>query len=632
MTLKSDIQAWDGRSAAALCHIHETHRDDPGLALDLVELIGPLRCRMAATRLLKRHLEARIPLRDAHAVARELFARLDKLDHWECRLNILQCLPFLPIGEDRAAALARFLRACLTDENKFVRAWAYSGFHELASQHRRFAAEAAAMLDAGLRDEPASVKSRIRKCLAGSPHETPKEVLAKLWDEVGGDPEALSMVTLTGSEPVLPSSFMVGVLAQASIAAAGLAAAEIWRRRGGREQDIVVDMRHAALEFQSEKLFTLNGQPFAPHRDPLAGIHRCGDGNWIRPHLSFSHHRSGFLKVLGCAEDCTDVETFRAALQGWNSFDLEEAGARAGLPVTALRSFEAWDASPQGKAVAGQPLIGLEKIGDAPPVPLPSRGNRPLQGIRVLDLTRIIAGPVCGRVLAAHGADVLAVTARHLPFIAQFVIDNNRGKRTCNIDLSQERELFEGLLSQADVLVQNYRGGSLQGRGFGPGRAAEIRPGIVYAELTAYGEAGPWAGRRGFDSITQTACGFNAAEAAAAGQEEPKALPCQCLDHASGYLLALGIMTALMRRAEEGGSWRVRVSLARAGLWLRSLGRRMDGFDLPDFPPIADLYERRESGFGPMEHIRHAARLSLTPARWELPSMPIGSHAPGWMS
>ena len=165
MSLKSDIEAWDGQSAAALCRIHETHRDNPELAPELVELIGSLRYRMAATRLLKRHLEAEIPLPDPHAVARELFARLDKLEHWECRLNVLQCLPHLPLDDDGVAAVEQFLRTCLADGNKFVRAWAYNGFHWLAGRQPRFAEEAAAILDAGLRDEEASIRARIRKCL-----------------------------------------------------------------------------------------------------------------------------------------------------------------------------------------------------------------------------------------------------------------------------------------------------------------------------------------------------------------------------------------------------------------------------------------------------------------------------------
>lgn len=166
MPLKSAIEAWDGQSAAALCRIHEQHRDDPDLAPELVELVGSVRYRAAAVRLLKRHLESGLPVPDRAAVARALFARLDKIEHWECRLNVLQCLPHLPIEECCLADVERFLRTCLAEENRFVRAWAYSGFHLLARQHPRFAAEVAAILEAGLRDEPPSVKARIRKCLA----------------------------------------------------------------------------------------------------------------------------------------------------------------------------------------------------------------------------------------------------------------------------------------------------------------------------------------------------------------------------------------------------------------------------------------------------------------------------------
>lgn len=166
MTLKSAIEAWDGQSATALCRVHDQHKDDPDLAQTLVELIGSLRYRMAATRLLKRHLESAAPVPDRTSVARTLFARLDKLEHWECRLNILQCLPYLPVGDDDVAGVERFLRVCLADHNRFVRAWAYNGFHLLSRQHPRFAAEAAAILEAGLRDEPASIKARIRHCLA----------------------------------------------------------------------------------------------------------------------------------------------------------------------------------------------------------------------------------------------------------------------------------------------------------------------------------------------------------------------------------------------------------------------------------------------------------------------------------
>ena len=167
MTLKSAIEAWDGQSVEALCRLHDEHRDDPDLVPTLVELVGALRYRLAATRLLKRHLESRGSVADGDAVARSLYAKFDKLENWECRLNILQCLPYLPMPDDAVDAVERFLRLCLADDNKFVRAWAYSGFHCLARRHPRFAEESAAILDAGLHDEPPSVKTRIRKCLAG---------------------------------------------------------------------------------------------------------------------------------------------------------------------------------------------------------------------------------------------------------------------------------------------------------------------------------------------------------------------------------------------------------------------------------------------------------------------------------
>jgi crotonobetainyl-CoA:carnitine CoA-transferase CaiB-like acyl-CoA transferase len=279
------------------------------------------------------------------------------------------------------------------------------------------------------------------------------------------------------------------------------------------------------------------------------------------------------------------------------------------------------------------PLLSLERIGDAPPLPWPD-GERPLAGIKVLDLTRIIAGPVCGLTLAAHGADVMLVTSPNLPAIAPLVIDTGRGKLSTHIDLRADagRKAFAALLREADVVVQGYRPGGLEALGFGPQDAARIRPGIVYVTLCAYGHAGPWAGRRGFDSLMQTASGFNAAEAEAAGIAGPKPLPAQVLDHATGYLLAYGAMSALLRRSAEGGSWHVRASLAQTGFWLRSLGRVDGGLHCKDpaRDDVLDCLEESDSGFGRLAAVKHAATLSETPPRWMRPSMPLGTHAPVW--
>ena len=461
---------------------------------------------------------------------------------------------------------------------------------------------------------------------------TPRQILAALWHLAGLPEEALEHVVLTGTEPVLPSSFRVGAAAQAAIAAAALAAAEVWRRRTGRPQGVSVDMRHATLEFHSEHYLLLDGKPLGDSWDSIAGTYRCGDGRYVRLHTNFPHHRAGVLHLLGC-EGSRDAVA--KALEAWRAEDFEQAAAEAGMCVTAMRSFAEWDAHAQGQATALLPVLRIEKIGEAPPMPLPPAAARPLQGLRVLDLTRVIAGPVCGRTLAAHGAEVLHITGPHLPSFPHLILDVNRGKRAAHLDLRQEadRATLRDLVTGTDVFVQGYRPGAISGHGFAPAGLAALRPGIVCTSLSAYGEVGPWANRRGFDSLVQTASGFNHAEAMAAEVEGPKPLPCQALDHASGYLLAFGTLAALLRRAEEGGSWLVRVSLAGTGRWLRGLGRLSEGFAVraPAMEDIAHLLEDSDSGFGRLTAMRHAGQLAATPPHWDLPSVPLGRHPAAWV-
>ncbi len=448
--------------------------------------------------------------------------------------------------------------------------------------------------------------------------------LAQIWDTTGLPAAALGDATLIGKDPCLPSSFAVGAAAVSTIAASGLAAAALWRLRTGRGQGVAVDMRHACAEFQSEHHLMIDGHSAYAERDGIAGLYPTSDG-WVRLHTNFAHHRDGVLRLLACANERVAVA---AALLGWRAVAFEDAAVAAGLAVTALRSFAEWDSQSQGQAVPTLPLISITKIGDAPPEPLPA-GLRPLSGVRVLELTRVIAGPVAGRTLAAHGADVLNITGPHLPFYR--IEDLGRGKRSAQLDLRTEagRATLAGLVDGADVFMQGYRPGAIAGHGFGPDETSALRPGIIHASLSAYGPIGPWAGRRGFDSLVQTASGFNVAEAEAAGQSKPRPLPAQALDHGTGYLLATGIMAALHRRAIEGGSWHVQAALARTGHWLRGLGRVADGFDVHE-PVFADLFETSPSGFGLMRAIRHAAILSETPARWDLPSVKLGTHAPEW--
>jgi hypothetical protein len=456
------------------------------------------------------------------------------------------------------------------------------------------------------------------------------DAVASLWRLAGGDEAALAHVRLSGSDPVLPSSFRIGAAAQASIAAVGLAAAELHHRAGAARQTVSVDMRHAAVEFRSEQYLTIDGGAPASFGDPLFGAYRTGDGGWVRLHMNFPHHRDNVLKLLGCAPSRPAIE---AALQGWHAIPFETEAYQNGCVVAAMRTPAEWASHPQAAAPAAMPVVQIDKIGAAPPRPL-RNGARPLSGLRVLDLTRIIAGPVAGRALAAHGADVMRISAPHLPFIDWLAKDTGRGKLSAFADLSAPdgAAALRRLIADADIFLQAYRPGSLAHRGFGPEDVAALNPGIIYGSLSAYGDAGPWANRRGFDSLVQTATGFNVAEAQAAGIEGPKELPCQALDHASGYLLAFGVLMARMRQAQEGGSFLVRVSLAATGRWIWNLGRVDNGFvtPLPGRDDVADLLEESRSPFGLMRGIRHAAHMSATPAHWTRPAVPLGAHPPVW--
>jgi crotonobetainyl-CoA:carnitine CoA-transferase CaiB-like acyl-CoA transferase len=460
--------------------------------------------------------------------------------------------------------------------------------------------------------------------------QTPREILTDLWTMAGAPIDALDAVTLTGEEPQVPSSFRVAAAAQAGIAAAGLAAAHVWKLRSGESQEVAVDMRHAAVECQSERYLRVDGNPPPPAWDAIAGIYTTRDRRFVRLHTNFPHHREAVCRVLDCKAERGDVQ---AALMHWDAQAFESAAYAAGGVVAMMRSFDEWSKLPQAKAVAALPLVTFEKIGEAAPKPWP-RGDRPLAGLRVLDLSRVIAAPVAGRTLAAHGADVLLVSAAGLPQIPWLTIDTGRGKLTAFVDLKSRsgQAALRDLLADADIFSQGYRPLALAGLGFSADAAARINPGIVCVSLSAYGHAGPWAGRRGFDSLVQTSTGFNHAEGQAAGIDGPKELPAQILDHTTGYLMAFGAMMAKARQSSEGGSWHVRVSLAQTGRWIWNLGRLPDGLKAAKLKAeaIAPFIEPVESGFGPLEAVAHAAKLSKTPAYWARPAMPLGSHPPQW--
>src|SRR5467141_1692963 len=282
-----------------------------------------------------------------------------------------------------------------------------------------------------------------------------REILRDIWTATGGEASALDALTLTGDEPQLPSSFRVAAAAQVSVAATGLAAAGIWKLRSGQAQDVTVDMRHAVVECRSERYLRVDGKPPPPAWDAIAGIYKTGDQRFVRLHTNFRHHRAAVCKVLGCKAERDDVQ---AALMQWDGEAFETAAYAGGCVVALMRSREEWSALPHAKALAELPLISIEKIGEAAPKPWP-KGDRPLAGIRVLDLSRVIAGPVAGRTLAAHGADVLLISGPDLPAIPWLSTDNGRGKLSSFVELKSEqgRGSLRDLLAIADILSQGYR-------------------------------------------------------------------------------------------------------------------------------------------------------------------------------
>jgi hypothetical protein len=394
---------------------------------------------------------------------------------------------------------------------------------------------------------------------------------------------------------MLRGPYRVAELATTCVTKATTAANDLLRLRGGTPEPFTVDSAHAAEAFRSERHTRLAGEKPKPLWASLSGDYRTADG-WVRLHANYPHHEAVIRRVLGDEPDVADRM----------SVEVEDLVLAAGGAAAAMRTREDWLTNGPGTAVREEPLVGLEKIADTAPQPL-HMADTPLAGVRVLDLTHVIAGPVCGRVLAAHGADVLHLTPPGWPVLLPLVRDTDFGKRQATADLGGE---LRALAEEADVFVQSYRPGSLARKGFGPDDLAALRPGIVVVSLCAYGHTGPWRERRGFDSLVQMASGI----AAHAGMDKPRALPAQALDHGTGWLAAYGVLTALHRRATEGGSWHVKLSLARTGEWLHDLGRQPGGeVSTPD--PAAWLTET-DSDFGRLTHIRvPCASVDLTGPR-----------------
>ncbi|HEX2942268.1 MAG TPA: CoA transferase [Rhodopila sp.] len=464
----------------------------------------------------------------------------------------------------------------------------------------------------------------------------PQNALRSILPYVGWSADRADAANFTGgTDPILPTPFRIGTAGAATLAATGLAAADLWTLRGGRQQPVGVNVRQAAASLRSGHYMKLGDGPVPPDRNPLMGTYAAKNGGWSYIHANFPNHRAAALRVLGCAED---KDAVARAVATWDAQELEEAIIAANGAGGMVRTRQEWAKHPQAAAIAALPLIEVVRIGDAPVEPLPA-GKRPLSGVRVLDLTRVLAGPTCARTLAEHGADVLKITAAHLPNLGYQEADTGHGKLSAQLDLRQPADLetLRGLVRQADVFSQGYRPGSLGDRGLSPEALAELRPGLVYVSLSAFGHTGPWAGRRGFDTVVQSVSGITMrqAEVVPGKTPGPQFYPVSAIDYCTGYLMAFGAMVALGRRAREGGSWLVRISLAQVGKWIVDLGE-VDPAAARDAPAEFTQTELdawsmvSETPAGRLRHLAPVVHLPETPPHWARPSVPLGYHKPVW--
>ena len=453
-------------------------------------------------------------------------------------------------------------------------------------------------------------------------------------------------VALRGADPVFHTAPRAGELGAAAIAASALAAARLLAQRTGVEQQVAVDVDAAAAAMRSwtylaDAAARLRGRPAmaAPQL-----FFETEDGGPIFLHRRAAHHAARQERVLGCGGSDAEVAE---AVRHWKGADLEEAVVAAGACAALVRTHDEWARLEQAAAVAGLPLLEVTKIGDSDPEPaggprargvrgrVPPEDDRlPLGGLRVLDVTHVLAGPTCARTLAEHGADVLRIGMSSAGDANPMQRDTGHGKRSAVLNLKSEdgASALRTLIGGADVFSQGYRPGALAALGFSAEDAARLRPGIVYVSMTAFGRLGPWRGRRGYDSVVQSATGF-CDEVAADG--EPRFLPVSALDYVTGYLAAFGVLTALERRAAEGGSYHVQVSLAQTGRYLAGLPRTAAAeraglaAELPA-ERLAELLTETDTPFGRLRHLAPAAAMSRTPPRWDRPTVPMNHDSPAW--
>jgi hypothetical protein len=449
-------------------------------------------------------------------------------------------------------------------------------------------------------------------------------LLPEIWRALGGDERHMSPVRMVG-EGDLTSAFPVSDLAAAAIAAAGLAVAELIAARFGDWPTVTVDRRLASFWFAGT--LRPEGWSLPPAWDPIAGDYAASDG-WIRLHTNAPRHRAVALAVLGTA---AERDAVAAIVSRWRADDLEAAIVAEGGCAATMRSLGDWIVHPQGRSVAAEPLLSVATT-DAAAIPrAPVPRARPLAGLRVLDLTRVLAGPVATRFLAGLGADVLRIDPPDWDEAA-IAPEVTLGKRCARLDLRrpEDRRQLTALLAQADILVHGYRPEALPRLGLDAETRRRIRPGLVDVSLDAYGWSGPWRGRRGFDSLVQMSSGIAAGGMRRFGGDRPIPLPVQALDHATGYFLAAAAIRGVTRRLISGVGSETRAALARTAALLTAAAPpdRNGEWDNPGPADFGAAIE--DTSWGPARRLIPPVAIAGIDLVWERPATRLGSAQPVW--
>ena len=453
-----------------------------------------------------------------------------------------------------------------------------------------------------------------------------EDLMRAAWTAIGGPPAALAAVRLTG-DGGLPSTFAVSDLAAATVAVAALSIAELAQARGGPAPAVLVDRRLASFWFKES--IRPSGWRLPPRWGPLAGDFRASDG-WIRLHTNAPHHHAIAERVL---EGPRDKAAAAQAVARWRAHDLETAIVAAGGCAAEMRSTRSWAQHPQGRAVAAEPLVHFLAAGRAADRDWAAPGSRPLAGIRVLDLTRVLAGPVASRFLAGFGATVLRIDPPHWNEPGT-VPEVTLGKRCARLDhkTDEGRRIFEDLLTTADVFLNGYRSDALDRLGYGDDARRALAPGLVDVRLDAYGWSGPWATRRGFDSLVQMSSGIADAGMRWKNADAPVPLPAQALDHTTGYLTAASAIRGLTLRLTRRHGTQARLSLARTAKLLIDCGENRDTAPLAPEAPADIAPDIERTSWGDAHRLVPPITIDGIPMRWELPASDLGSAPPAWWS